>query len=212
MKEWLSNFWYHYKVHTIVVIFVIIIAVYTVVELSNRELPDLDIAVAGSDTLISKNLDQFESEIENLIQDANGDDKTICTINNVVLPGLEEEDTTLNSSFDLNRLVASVASGETKLFVVNYDMLEYLKNQYACQDITDVYEKMNIPHEGQQYYYKTSTKNPVLQSLQLTDESCYVFIRVRNSAIRDNEEQDIQYQNAYRVLEEIIKNDQQISE
>lgn len=210
MREWLSNYWYHYKVHTIVVIFVIILIVYTVVEINNRTVTDLDVMVAGRDTLISSNIDQFEAETQNLMQDANGDGKVVCTVNNVVVDE-ENANVELNGQY-LEKLTLTIVTGDTKLYLVNQEMLEYLEDKNVCQDITDVYEKMNLPHEGEQYYYKTSTSNPVLQPLRLQEGEYYVFVRIRNSAIRDTEEQDIQYQNAYHVLEKIMSEDIEASQ
>ena len=42
--KWLDNYWYHYKWHTIAVVFVIIVAIVCTVQLINRTVYDAVIA------------------------------------------------------------------------------------------------------------------------------------------------------------------------
>jgi hypothetical protein len=53
-SKWLDNFWYHYKWHTIAVIFVLIVAIVCTVQLVNREKYDAVIAYAGSKDVSKK--------------------------------------------------------------------------------------------------------------------------------------------------------------
>ena len=53
-SKWLDNFWYHYKWHTIAVVFVIIVAIVCTVQLVNRSDYDAVIAYAGSKDVSKK--------------------------------------------------------------------------------------------------------------------------------------------------------------
>ncbi len=53
-SKWLDNFWYHYKWHTIAVIFVLVVAIVCTVQLVNRSDYDAVIAYAGSKNVSKK--------------------------------------------------------------------------------------------------------------------------------------------------------------
>ncbi len=53
-SKWLDNYWYHYKWHTIAVVFVIIVAIVCTVQLLNRSEYDAVIAYAGSKDISKK--------------------------------------------------------------------------------------------------------------------------------------------------------------
>ena len=53
-SKWLDNFWYHYKWHTIAVIFVLVVAIVCTVQLVNRSDYDAVIAYAGSKNISKK--------------------------------------------------------------------------------------------------------------------------------------------------------------
>ena len=53
-SKWLDNFWYHYKWHTVAVIFVLIVAIVCTVQLVNRSDYDAVIAYAGSKDVSKK--------------------------------------------------------------------------------------------------------------------------------------------------------------
>ena len=53
-SKWLDNYWYHYKWHTIAVIFVLVVAIVCTVQLFNRSDYDAVIAYAGSKNVSKK--------------------------------------------------------------------------------------------------------------------------------------------------------------
>lgn len=53
-SKWLDNYWYHYKWHTIAVIFVLVVAIVCTVQLVNRNEYDAVIAYAGSKDVSKK--------------------------------------------------------------------------------------------------------------------------------------------------------------
>ena len=61
--KWLDNFWYHYKWHTIAVIFVLVVAIVCTVQLVNREEYDAVIAYAGSKDVSKKSENGDVAEI-----------------------------------------------------------------------------------------------------------------------------------------------------
>ena len=62
-SAWLDNFWYHYKWHTIAVIFVLIVAIVCTVQLVNRTDYDAVIAYAGSKNVTKKSENGDVAEI-----------------------------------------------------------------------------------------------------------------------------------------------------
>lgn len=65
-SKWLDNFWYHYKWHTIALIFVLIVAIVCTVQMLQREKYDAVIAYAGSKDVSKKAEDGDVAEIVTL--------------------------------------------------------------------------------------------------------------------------------------------------
>lgn len=77
--KWLDNFWYHYKWHTIAVIFVIVVAIVCTVQLVGREDYDVLIAYAGSKDVSKKGEDGdvaevviLETSLKDVVPDVDG--------------------------------------------------------------------------------------------------------------------------------------------
>ena len=62
-SKWLDNYWYHYKWHTIAVVFVLIVVTVCVVQMSNRTSFDAVITYAGSKNVSQKSENGATAEI-----------------------------------------------------------------------------------------------------------------------------------------------------
>ena len=79
-EAWLENFWYHYKWHTIVALFVIAVAVLLTVQMCSKVSYDLHILYAGDDRVSASreggDLSEYEKaiiDLKKITPDTNGD-------------------------------------------------------------------------------------------------------------------------------------------
>ena len=67
--KWLDNFWYHYKWHTIVILFVIIVGVMLILQMCSKPDYDLHVLYAGDDRISSSREGGDLSEYEKMLSD-----------------------------------------------------------------------------------------------------------------------------------------------
>ena len=73
--RWLDNYWYHYKWHTIIIGFFVVMLLVTFVQCVNREEGDLTVSYAGGYTLDSNEHANIVKVLSTLVSDAeNGDE------------------------------------------------------------------------------------------------------------------------------------------
>ena len=71
--KWLDNYWYHYKWHTIVIAFFVVMGVFTFRQCINRQEGDLTVAYAGGYTLNSNEHNNIAKVLGSLVPDEKGD-------------------------------------------------------------------------------------------------------------------------------------------
>ena len=95
--EWLSNFWYHYKLHTIACVVVVALVAVLVGQLSTRVDYDIDILYAGNHKFIrvseSGEMPPYNTATQSLMKicpDLNGDGEINLTFRDFFVPTAEE--------------------------------------------------------------------------------------------------------------------------
>lgn len=82
----LDNFWYYYKWHTIIGIFVLILAVVLITQLTGRESYDMQVLYAGPHIFKTGEKESIESAFSQLLKrDYNGDGKKNCDLMNITI-------------------------------------------------------------------------------------------------------------------------------
>ena len=80
--NWFSNFWYYNKWKVIVIAFFAIVVVVGVVQMANKEDPDIEVTVATHTVYYQEHVDALEATIRSLTPtDLNGDGKKIAHLN-----------------------------------------------------------------------------------------------------------------------------------
>lgn len=75
-RKKLENYWYYYKIHTFIAIFVLIVVAITVQQCATKVDPDITVVVAtNKPVLTQENQDRMESYIASLTGDVNKDGK-----------------------------------------------------------------------------------------------------------------------------------------
>ena len=85
--KWLDNYWYHYKWHTIITLFFVIIAIVCIVQMVKKTEPDAIITYAGGyafEVDDTKNLQEFFKT--KISSDLNNDGKIFFSVQNYYLP------------------------------------------------------------------------------------------------------------------------------
>jgi|GEM_PF-218091 len=212
-KKW-ENFWYYYKIHVFVGVFIAIILIVTLKDCANNIPPDLQISYIGSSYIKDELVQAFEEKISNIITDTNNDGKKETLFQ--VLP-ITDEVSEQNIAIQ-QKIMVELAAGETKLYLVDKQNLQKLGTQGVFEPLDDVAEqygidlnanpevKFTVTDSTEAHIYAVPLKGSLLlKELQIKDDDIYAAIRIMTDKQKQNEEKKLQYENARRALEELAK-------
>lgn len=82
--KWLDNFWYHYKWHVLVGLFIVIFLIVAVGQMVNKEKVDAYVMYAGPTSFMPSEIDEMQKAFKEIMPDLNGDGKKIVEFINIV--------------------------------------------------------------------------------------------------------------------------------
>ncbi len=150
-KEKLQNFWYYYKWHSIIGLFIAVVLAFGVAQCSTKENPDYTVMTVFDKYVPSEVTDEIEKYLEQFGEDINGDGKVIVHIYDASA-GTDQDIQNANST----RLMAELQRGEVMLFVVDEASFTRLHN-------LDVFEKQDVFYDKDGFAYN-------LRDTELTDK------------------------------------------
>lgn len=155
VSEKLSNFWYYYKWHTLVVLFAVIVAVVLVVQCCSREKYDIYILYAGDKAISNSSSDgdvpertKFINSFGKVCDDFDGDGKVSVAFKSLYNPDADElarreaEGLEIPSSLiqqDRETLSTLIAQSDYYLLFLDYAVFEELAQSTAMIDAVDGY-------------------------------------------------------------------------
>ena len=220
---WLDNFWYHYKWHSIVALFLVFTITICSVQMCTKDNPDVYVMYAGN-TVISKTngeggISPFQTATSSLkkhAEDYNGDGEVYLAFNSLYI--LNEDEIKAieeKGDYDLDRtyiqsnyseLTQMLSYGDYFIFILSTDLYLDFKNssdlplfsplgQYASSD--------SLSYAGDDAVYLNSTKlaaAPIFSDLPADTVVCF-RIRSEVSLFRGDE---AQYQSSEKLLRQIL--------
>ena len=90
-KKWWEYFWDYYKIHTIVVLFVALMAGVTIYQYVTAPKYDFNVAYAGAYDLIDENAELLRQKMSEFVTDSDGDGKDGVAFNRIAfIEGMED--------------------------------------------------------------------------------------------------------------------------
>ena len=178
-KEWWTNYWFYYKWHTIAGIFVVILAIGTIVDVVTRVKPDIDILFASQYAYSDENIENMKAEISNIIDDINNDGaKTVQLA--TLYTSIEPKDEMQVAA--LQKLDLEFAAGDSFIFIMDKPLFER-------SDGNDLFVELK---DGKNYILAKEV-------FDFLNEDMVICVRVQ----RSNEKAD--YSNTQKLLDTLIK-------
>lgn len=192
-SERLSNFWYHFKFHTILtLLFVIIIAIVTV-QCATREKFDFSVLYFTYTPAIDAQLDNVEEYFEKYATDIDGNGEV-----NIQVVNCSVKDD--NRDAGRNTMFAKVQS----VLVAEHSTVLYLIDDKAKQYFDDAFEYSLFVEEpiklGEEFY-----KQAVDEKIPLPEDLMLGLRIIENTGFEGNEEAEKVFLESKRVLEKIKK-------
>jgi hypothetical protein len=163
-----ENFWYYNKWRVIFGLFVVLVAVWSIVTSVTSEKADFTIGLLSEKTYSDSTLDALCTEMEKYGKDLNGDGKVVVQVAQFVLPGENSSDEAFSASSDMAqqqqnlqmmqayqaKWIADMSVGTSMILIsddANFMQQEktnrifaYLDGSNPSETATD-YDKMRVP-------------------------------------------------------------------
>ncbi len=147
-KEFWRNYWFYYRVHTIVGVIVAALIIGTVVSFVTRVNPDILIMHIGGGLFDEEWIPDMEAYAAEKTPDINEDGKQVVSFQTLIY----------NESLDAQMALASMtkadlefAGGDSTLVLVDETTMARYINMEVFQDLTDYVQQLNIAPERLKY-------------------------------------------------------------
>lgn len=122
-KQWWEYFWDYYKIHTIVVLFLIISIVGTVYSFVTRTIYDLEITYAGEMYFKDEEIKGFTDKVEGIIPDVDENGQKNVYVRQITYSDVDEATYIAASN---QRLFLEFTSTDVIMFVLSKEKAEYV--------------------------------------------------------------------------------------
>ena len=193
-KEKASNFWFHYKWHTLGTIAFVAVLTVLIVQLVTKPKYDYEVIYFSYTQVMNEQLDAVEEYFENIGTDLDGNGEV-----NIQVINCSCSSDNLNSTYKnsiLTKLQAIIATDkEAMIFITDKDSYKYFDNA-SFKDSLFQEEPVLLSED---FYEKTtdSTFGPLVEGLQVSVR------RLADTTLENGKDADMYHQEALRVLEEL---------
>ena len=200
----LSYFWDYYKIHTIVIILLIISVISLVKVTVLRTVPDSEILMVTIGNKIHNDyVPKTEEMLSSLPIDFNGDGKAIASIQKIALSAAERpEDAELEYTTTM-KLSAVLSSAQCIIQIVDEDIFEYLDSE----GLIGTYDELS----GYGFSGSEKIKVPLSETV-FSDElispyenELYITLRPKDASLLSNKKKEQNYENQLKLLAALIR-------
>lgn len=199
VKQWIENFWYHYKIHTLITLLVVVTLVVGITQCASREVYDQN-CILYCDRVISDNTAAaLEQELIRYIGDTDGNGKIAFEVNNVSYDS--DRTTTQDATFsNSQKLLALMSNADYVLYVVDaygYDLL-MTQNQ--------LFQSFSFMPDQQQtaWNWKGSALQKRMKSYQLPDDLYFCIRKVSDTLIEQDEQAPARVEAAKTLVQKLM--------
>ncbi len=159
LKKRMSNFWYYYRVHTIVAVICIILAGITVAEFINQPDYDMSVSIYMTISVEEDRLAEFSDFLQKQCVDIHGDDEINVQINPTFVDITKQMADEMTMSAYV-KLQAGLTANEFAGYIVDESYKDYMVNSldYPSEDVVEITDVPEVKSalcfiEGQKLYW-----------------------------------------------------------
>ena len=194
-KQKIDNYWYYHKWHTICGAAAIAFLITATVQCMQKVEPDLVIGYIGSEYVET---DGFAEDMSGVVGDINGDGREYVFCDNVTLPKEVKSEADMQMG---QKLIVMFASGETKLFIAQREVLEaYADGLENLSGILPEDKLVDAVEYGGAKIAVSAAQCPGLKKYGLSGDDLYVAILSLWDE-KDTEKHDA----SVRLIQEIVR-------
>ncbi len=199
MKQWLENFWYHYKIHTLITLLVVVTLVVGITQCATRTRYD-QTCVLYCDRVVSDNaVKALEEQLTPLIKDYDQNETKALEVNNVSYDSAST--TTQNATIsNSQRLLALMSSSDYVLYIVDAYGYELLMTQNQLFQPLDFLPDKN--HTA--WNWKGSRLQQELKAKKLPEDLYFCVRKVSDTLIEKDPEVPKRVEQAKELIQTLM--------
>jgi len=196
-KKWIENYWFYYKIHTIVGIFAVIILIFSLVECANKVYPDLTVSYIGEKVFSEEVSDRLKQTFEGYIDDATNNGKIDVEFMPLTVSkeAKSEQDMAMMQKAQLE-----IAAGETYLYILDKAYFDQYQKEGLFINVADQLGKSG------EVYGVSLNNSAVFSSLGIkSNADLYACVRVITLGNQKKAKDIAQQNNAIKVLKKLAE-------
>ncbi len=148
----LENYWYHYKWHTLLGIFVLILGVICITQCAGKSEPDAMVMYAGRiKNMLIPSKDSRDKSLEDdvLAEDYNGDGEKKVEVFQLIIPITNidgeyeyDDEVALTNNSERQRMYTEVTTGNSVVYLLHPFLYEEVKSMGVLRPLSEVLEKV----------------------------------------------------------------------
>lgn len=188
-----SNFWYHYKIHTVVITFFVIVLAIIVTQCATREKYDFEVMYFAYTPALDVEMTKIEEYFEKYAEDINGDGEVNINVKNC---SVSDSNKDISRTTILSKVQSIlVAEKSVVVYIVDDKAIKYFENAF---DIS-IFAEGPYPL-GKDFYDATATE------LIELPEGLSIGLRVtEGTTFQGDEEAEVAFIQGKKVIEKLKK-------
>lgn len=192
-KKW-ENYWYYYKIHTIIAVFVIIFMAVLIQQCASRADPDMTVMVVTKSVAVSQDkLDGIQNMLQKYTADVNHDGRKVvsCEVFNLN----ENQDPQMLNALNM-KLIAEISSSNAALFITDSDEYKHLDQN------GELFDKFSNVSSGspKNDRIKLSSIEDFKNIVSKTGDKLTLSIRIYKGTTIENSKNKPYYDNSVNVV------------
>lgn len=142
--KWLANYWYFYKTPILIGGFVLILAIWFVVDMVTNVRPDMRVVIIADTLVLDEEQETIKQNVEKFAFDTNNDGKTVVTANYLNLSTDPQDEYQLAA---YEQVVTLMIDEDITFYILDSSSYSYMKNS----DVVEELSKFGIEYEAHKY-------------------------------------------------------------
>lgn len=208
-RKWWEYFWDYYKVHTIVILLILVSVIYTVHHFITAPEYEFNIAYSAESNIPQGEEELFRQKLSQFVTDSDGDGKDgVAIIQNSFISGMEDAQM---ERMMITRMQLEMTDEDTIVYIFSEDKLEYMidspemegaflpVNQWLSIDVDD--EKLYMCNGNACAVRLNSSK--MLENYNINSDNLYIGVRNHSEELSDEMKEKIA--DAKRIANAIVE-------
>ncbi len=220
ITSWLDNFWYHYKWHTIVSVFLIIVFGVCIGQMQSKEKVDAYVMYAGPTAFLAADIYDLQDAFEAVMPDLNGDGKKVVQFIDVTVltdaqikanmdkaekEGVEYKPDMKYIADARQKFKLQLAAGDAYLLLLDPQMYAEDYGIGMYEKLSDIGIESEYANDDSSIRFKETDFGSYMPIFdKLPDDTLLCFRRMNVTSKGRGKKEQAKYDNQLELLKEVI--------